>query len=260
MGIIKHALKSFSKYPTDQYIVNYLNFQIQGSYDNNPNNKLVKNLLIFKESGKDYYHMSKGKREEREQDFNQDYPMENDSAYPKNKVPHIKYYHANNEHRIVHKINKLIFNEWPSRKERLKNIYIDSTYVTNIDIIIYKSKCNYYVSHEDFYQELCLLFQYILENLIQLIPKKNQKHILIYQIYLSSIFQRLYGEISKLKIEDQFSEDIERLFSINQLPKVKYSNDIIPTKKDFITINDYCKKAYNRYYQIAENRLQNKVD
>ena len=95
------------------------------------------------------------------------------------------------------------------------NVFIEKSFITNIDILRYKAECVYYSNIKDFTDDIYHLFKYIYLELEELISF----NLLLAKKYLTSLYVEFINLIT-IDFKNIFDDDINDIIVNNKLPKI----------------------------------------
>jgi hypothetical protein len=163
----------------------------------------------------------------------------------------------NSSHSVIKILSNILIildSEYQAEIEKqFENIFIETKYVENIDILRLKVQMNYYTSISSFYEDVAYMFSKVNENISSLIlnVKENQQ---TFHNYLSAIFIEIIKLMKGIRktFNKYYDEDIQIVTSGNKLPKIMSSFKNIPMKKEYQKIQEY----EHIFPEISKKKMQ----
>lgn len=148
-------------------------------------------------------------------------------------------------------LDEFILSYYESLNIKYMNMYITNKHINNIDILRYKAENDYYISGEEFINDLSYLISLLKENYSNShLSKKLDSY------YLNTV--KIYNEVFRKKNFSQIlTNDHKLIISSNKLPKRDENSNFknIPVAKEYEIINDY----YHILPNITSSRMNSDI-
>lgn len=102
-----------------------------------------------------------------------------------------------------------------------KDKFIPTHKITDIQILLYKAKNDYYTSIDEVLIDIIFLFKYINANIENYMPDNTQHNIIYYKLYLNTMYFIITEKVVSLKkvFNKNFNTDLKYILETNTLPK-----------------------------------------